>query len=560
MIASRKDRKPENDNYRELAKYIADTKNEGEKVLMHWSAGCSFDDYLAGICEVEAIQEQNNRSKKTKTYHLVVSFRPEDEAKLSAEAFIDIEKAFALALGYENHQRHCGVHKNTDHPHLHLAYNMIDGEKFWRKSPFLDYYTVGRVCREMEKKYGLSVDPGIEPGNPKRTGQASARVKSIEAQSGQESLFSYILRHKDNLMREIEKAVSWPEVHAAFLKRGLLLKPYGNGLTLQDRYGKHRARPSQVDRSLGQGPLEKRFGMFQPPSPERLRDSTTLESYSAIPLHLGPERDKLYAIFQEELLWHRKVLDEINQEGRALYDAHKQKWAAKREHFKRLPMMKRDRDSLYLELKKRERKDLEKIRAETAKRRNSVRALMPYTTWSKCLQHKAALGNETALAILRSKKEVVEPEIIVPRQETAAHQSPEVRQWQERKRGILDLTGISNRTRRALLSVLKMREVFSKESGFPEEPKYRIDGNGTVIYELPGGGTIRDTGREIHFSHHDRSAPDLALKYARKRWGAAVSLSDGIIRREKGHDREPADQEAGPFHQGDAKNFRGSGR
>ena len=49
MIASRKDRKAENDNYRELARYIADTKNEGEKVLLHWSAGCAFDDYMVGV-------------------------------------------------------------------------------------------------------------------------------------------------------------------------------------------------------------------------------------------------------------------------------------------------------------------------------------------------------------------------------------------------------------------------------------------------------------------------------------------------------------------------------
>jgi hypothetical protein len=154
MIATRKDRKPENDNYRRLAQYIADTKNEGEKVLMHWSAGSGFNDYMAGICEVEAIQEQNTRTRLAKTYHLVVSFRPEDEAKLSAAAFIDIEKAFAQALGYENHVRHCGVHKNTNNLHLHIAYNMISGDNFRRQSPFLDYRTLSRVCREMEKKYG----------------------------------------------------------------------------------------------------------------------------------------------------------------------------------------------------------------------------------------------------------------------------------------------------------------------------------------------------------------------------------------------------------------------
>jgi len=535
MIASRKDIKPENDNYRKLAQYIADTKNDGEKVLMHWSAGSSFDDYGAGICEAEAIQEQNTRSQLAKTYHLVVSFRPEDEAKLSAEAFIDIEKSFAQALGYENHVRHCGVHKNTNNLHLHMAYNMICGEKFCRKSPFLDYRLLSRVCREVEKKYGLSVDKGLDPENRKKDGLANAKVKAVEAQTGQESLFSYILRHKDGIMKELETAESWKEVHDIFLKKGLVIKPSGNGLAVKDRYGKHSARASRIDGTLSKANLEKLFGQYEAPTREQHKDIKAEEVYSAMPLHLGPERDKLYAVFQEELVWRKSVLKEINEEGRAAYDANKEKWEEQREKFRRVPMMKRDRDRLYLELKKREQDDLDKIRAETSRKRDTVRVLMPYTTWNKCLQHKAALGNEVALAILRSKKEVVQPEVIIPRQETPVHQSPEVRQWQEKKEQILDAVGISSRNRRALLSVLKMREVFSQDSGLPEEPQYRIDGNGTVIYDLPTGGTIRDSGQEIHFSGHDKLAQETALKYAKKRWGASIELSDGIIARKDNH-------------------------
>ncbi len=493
---------------------------------------------------MEATQAQNTRSKMTKTYHLVVSFRPEDEAKLSAETFIDIEKAFAQALGYGEHQRHCGAHKNTDHLHLHMAYNMVSKEKFQRRTPYYDYYALSRVCRAMEKKYGLSIDRDAEPENPKKEGQTSARVKSIEAQSGQESLFGYIIRHKGSILKELEEAASWPEVHAAFLKRGLLLKLSGNGLTIQDRFGKHRVKPSQVDRNLSKAGLEKRFGVYRLPSPEQLRDAKALETYSAVPLHLGPERDNLYAAFQEELLWRRTVLEEITQEGRALYEANKLKWEQKCEKFKHVPMMKRDRDRLNLELKSREQEELDKIRAETSRKRDSVRALIPYTTWNKCLQHKAALGDEVALSILRSKKEVIQPEIITPRQETPLHHSPEVRKWRERKKEILDTAGISNRNRRALLSVLKMREVFAQESGFPEEPKYRIDGNGVVIFELPGGGTVRDTGREIHYSHYDQSAPGLALKYAQKRWDAELDLSEGIIRKAGGNKYEQKKNEA----------------
>jgi len=535
MIATRKDKKPENDNYRMLAQYIAGTKNDGEKLLMHWSAGSAFDDYMAGICEAEAIQEQNTRTKLTKTYHLVVSFRPEDKAKLSAEAFIDIEKAFAQALGYENHVRHCGVHKNTNNLHLHMAYNMISGENFWRQSPFLDYRMLSKVCRKMEKKYGLTRDKGIDPENRKKDGQANAKVKAIEAQTGQESLFSYILRHKDSILKELKNAGSWKEVHSIFFKKGLVIKPSGNGLTIRDRYGKHSARASKIDRTLSKANLEKLFGQYEAHTKEQHRDIKADEVYSALPLHQGPERDNLYAVFQEEIVWRKAVLKEINDEGRAKYEANKLKWEQQREKFRRVPMMKRDRDRFYLELKKREQDDLDKIRAETSRQRDSVRTLMPYTTWNKCLQHKAALGNEVALAVLRSKKEEVQPEVIIPRQETPINHSPEVRQWQQKKEEILDAVGITSRNRRALLSVLKMREVFNQENGFPEEPKYRIDGNGVLIFELPDGGTIRDTGKEIYFTGHNKLTNETALKYAKKRWGESIELSDGMVARKGKH-------------------------
>ena len=116
---------PVHDNYGRLAEYIADAGHEGEKCLESWCAGCwSEDDYATGILEVEAVQDLNTRSTKEKTYHLLVSFRPEDEAKLTPEACKAIEERFAAVLGYSEHQRHCGIHKNTNNIHMHIAYNM----------------------------------------------------------------------------------------------------------------------------------------------------------------------------------------------------------------------------------------------------------------------------------------------------------------------------------------------------------------------------------------------------------------------------------------------------
>lgn len=72
------------DDYGALARYIADAGHEGEKCLASWCAGCAADDdYDLAIVEAQAVQSMNTRSQKEKTYHLLVSFRPEDEAKLT---------------------------------------------------------------------------------------------------------------------------------------------------------------------------------------------------------------------------------------------------------------------------------------------------------------------------------------------------------------------------------------------------------------------------------------------------------------------------------------------
>ena len=129
MISKKVGISPKNDDYARLAEYIADAGHEGEKSLMHWCAGClGDDDYQDGIAEVVDVQAMNTRSKQSKTYHLVISFRPEDEAKLTPEVFRAIEERFAATLGYTEHQRHCGVHKNTANLHMHIAYNMISIE------------------------------------------------------------------------------------------------------------------------------------------------------------------------------------------------------------------------------------------------------------------------------------------------------------------------------------------------------------------------------------------------------------------------------------------------
>lgn len=126
MISKRIGIAPQNDNYARLATYIAAADNKEEKALMSWCAGClGGNGYAEGIAEAAHVQGMNTRATGAKTYHLVVSFRPEDETRLTQEDFMAMEERFAAALGWSGHQRHCGVHKNTGNIHMHIAYNML---------------------------------------------------------------------------------------------------------------------------------------------------------------------------------------------------------------------------------------------------------------------------------------------------------------------------------------------------------------------------------------------------------------------------------------------------
>jgi len=394
VIAKRIDRQGRKSGYRACALYIGaaeDTRRPEAKLWRKWYAGGEAGDFLEGIIEVELTQALNTRATKPKTYHLVASFHPEDRDKLTGEVFEDIEKTLAEALGFSGHQRHCGVHIDTGHIHLHVAYNQIDPVSFNLKTPYYDFAKLSRACRELEKKYGLVVDRGMEnkPGETREV-KANSRVKSLEAQTGQESLLTYAGRHKKVIEAELSTASNWREAQAAFLKRGLILKLAGNGLAVKDRFGKHSVKASDLDRAWSKGRLEKRFGPFETPDPAWLKTIEAETKYEAAPLSVEPARMELYRQYQEEMTRRRAALENIERESRCRFESWRERWGRKRREIRLLPMLKRDRQNLRLEINKRAGEELAKMRKLTKEDRRAVRAEYPFTNWKKYLAHQAA--------------------------------------------------------------------------------------------------------------------------------------------------------------------------
>lgn len=529
MIPVRIDHEGANDNYRALALYIADASigtNPSEKTLHSWYIGVDADNYLEGMIEVEAIQDQKP-DIENKTYHLVVSFRPEDEPKLSKDVLMEIETMLAAALGYSEHQRHCGVHVNTDNLHLHIAFNRINPQTLNAYTPYYDFPKLHRACRMIEQKFGLEVDRGMEPEAQGREPKASAKVRTLEAQTGQESFYNYVLRHKEAINLFVSQAESWQDIHEGFLKMGLTLKLSGNGLTIKDRYAKHYAKPSAIDRALSKKHLVERFGDFQEPSKNLLRDVQATETYSARPLQQGPERGGLYDIYLEEMRRRKEALREIKEEGQRTYRAAKDEWQKKKARIKKIPMLAADRQRVLNNAKIQETMELEKINGTTRGKLDEISKKQPYTSWVKFLQHQAGQGNETALAILRSKKNEVQPEPINPPPSATPRQP-----HPDAKTMIIEAHGLTDQHRQALLAVVKMREVLASLHGqVVQEFKYTIDTKGTVIFRLADGGTIRDAGRQIHFSSRSDQVKEVATKYAAARWGSAIVSEGNVLQR-----------------------------
>lgn len=96
----------------------------------------------------------------------------------------------------------------------------------------------------------------------------------------------------------------------------------------------------------------------------------------------------MYTIFKDKMEHRRQALSDITLESRHLYDACKDKWTKKRQAIKKMPLLRHDRQRLQDEIKRRERAELDQLRAVTVQKRNAIRAEIPYTTWNKCLLHR----------------------------------------------------------------------------------------------------------------------------------------------------------------------------
>ncbi len=493
MISRRISCKPQNDNYRRLADYIADAKHKGEKTLMSWCAGCwAGEDYELAIQEVLDTQDLNQRTRKEKTYHLIVSFRPEDESVLTEKDFKEIEQEFSKALGFEELQRHCGVHKNTNNIHMHIAYNMIHPEKLTRYEPYRDFYKRDRLHRELEQKFALKFDNGRKKDQePKRSND---RAATYEAHSGQQSFDSYVKERKDFILKSLDKAQNWQEFHKSLAQIGIEVRLRGNGCIIKDRHSKMAIKASRLDRNFTKSKLEAQLGHYQMTKGIVVNEK---DRYISRPLH--KHRGELYAEYRAAVAGRKKAYEYLREEQDSRWKQTISYWDGKIKALKNDKKLRiKDRSRLIALAAGRKTAAIEALKKEMSVKRAELREQTPFNRWNDFLKWKAESGDEIALKVLRSKKEPIQSNPS-PVFDSPASKVSELKLKQSQFRSDSSLAW---KDKRRLLSISKMLQLQAEEAKRTDDPRkrnldqmiWRVDSSGNVLY------TLKNKTMEIRFS------------------------------------------------------------
>ena len=461
-----------------LVKYILDSQQKQERVLHHCVTNCHSPDPLIAAIEVLNTQAQNKRAVSDKTYHLIISFRPEEVPGLAVLSAI--ESRICEALGYGVHQRVSAVHHDTDNLHVHVAINKIHPTRYTLHEPYNDYRIRDQLCEELELEFGLQQD-NHRP--LKHVGEN--RAADMERHSGIESLLGWIQR--ECLPRLLE-ASTWKNLHESLRDHGLELRLQGSGLIVSDGAGTS-VKASSVARRLSKPKLEERLGPFQPAlTAHEPKDARPSRGYKPKPMHSRTNTADLYARYQAEqgsnLEMRAKEWTRLRDETHRLVGDELRGVRLKRAAIKLLVSGRLSKKLLYKTTSRTLKAQVRKIKKEGMRRRAAVTAAHRRLTWADWLRSRAAAGDAEALAALRARRPA-------PR-----------------------LTGNTVSASGARAPALKSAAL---QDGVTKK--------GTVIYRV-GATAVRDDGERLSVSRD--ATPDglaAALRLARDHYGERITVN-----------------------------------
>lgn len=478
-------------DFTRTADYIADVAGGGERVVGVRITNCGADDFALALAEIAACQDENTRSRKDKTYHLVVSF-PEGE-RPTLERLRDIEDELCRSIGLADHQRISAIHDDTDNLHVHVAINLIHPETKRHCEPYFDKQKLMAACIELEVKHGLErVSHGIdaERAHERAGGQ---RAEKMEHHGGRESLRSWIIENAAAaLIEAAASAQSWEALHQAFAENGLELRPQGAGLVISAIGDRTAVKASAVSPTLSHASLTGRLGAYERPGPAA-EATKPKQAYTRAARHRTPEVEALFARYQQErgdALKSRAHARADMEQAHAVYTvALKAHHQARRVAIRQETHLRGDeRRHLRTALAHERKGDWAARRTLARDQRQQIDAAHPLLTWQAFLEREAGRGDEHALAALRSRA------VTARRMNADILTAPDLK---------------------AARHVIDKRHTRTARH------------NGDMLYQLQDGGRVTDRAAEVRLDQLSTGAALLALTLAAERFQGQALVLDG---------------------------------
>ena len=477
-------------SFLDLVRYMTDTQKNTVRIGGVSITNCHCEVLEDALAEIQAVQSCNTRSTDDKTYHLIVSFRAEEQP--SNEMLRTIEDQVCRGLGYGDHQRVSAVHGDTDNLHVHIAINKIDPTRYTVHTPFNAYWRLARISERLEIEHGLQKDNH----QAQKLGPENA-VADMERRSGVQSLIGWV---QAECLELITAASSWATLHETLGEHGLQLRERGNGFVIADDSG-IQVKASSIDRSLAKAQLEKRLGPYEPVP----QTPAGPQSHTADPPNL-PKLSSPNARYDKKPFPSR--IDTSD-----LYVAYLQERQA----------MSAARTAESRTLRQRQYAQLETIKVSSQVRRNAIRLIGGDRMARKVLYSLASRAMKTDLAKAREQH---------ARERQVLQQQYVRRAWADwlQARAIKGDVVALKALRAPLGREGLMGDVLTGQGQGGDVPKPlpthdHVTKKGTLIYRQ-GTSAIRDDGERLQIARDtDWQGLDAALRMAIQRYGRSITVA-----------------------------------
>lgn len=386
-----------------LVDYITDSQSKTERVGVVRLSNCMCENTDDAVIEILATQRMNMRATSDKTYHLIISFQPDD--RVSDQTLTEIEERLCDGLGFKDHQRISVVHHDTDNMHIHVAINKIHPERFTIHNPYFDYTKIAGLCEQLESEFNLAHD------NHQRVN----RHIDMESKAGVESLLGWIRRE---CLDDIKQADAWQDLHQVLQNHGLEIKERGNGLVFVSSNGV-AVKASSVDRSLSKPNLTKRLGNFEPAADSLKKEHpqdkaqnakaprSKAKHYCPKPLQSNVDTSSLYERYQQQQThaasWRKEQWLKLREQRDLLVERAKQEARSKRSIIKHVQAGPLGKKALYATISLQFKTTLDEVKREYREAYAQLKVNTRRVSWLDWLATEAQKGNAEALAALRAR-------------------------------------------------------------------------------------------------------------------------------------------------------------